>query len=228
MKKMAGLVLFLIAVWYACAQNTEARLLEFSGTVEIKEVGASGWRPAVQNEVIKNDTAVSTGFKSTALISLGNSRLIVRPLTRLSLEELLERDGSEEVSLYLRSGRVRAEVTPPAGGDAVFTVRSPIATASVRGTAFRFDTRRLQVDNGIVRLANNKGQRVYVPEGRQSYVDESDHRAVPPFEAGNTLLTPSLPELTHTGSASGISAAIQGAKISETISADFGIDVEWP
>jgi ferric-dicitrate binding protein FerR (iron transport regulator) len=227
MKKTVKIILFLSAVWYAGAQTTEARFLEFSGTVEVKEASASTWRPAVQQEVIKRDTAISTGFKSIALISLGgNSRLMVQPLTRLSLEELLQRDGREEVLLYLRSGRVRAEVTPPAGGKTSFTVRSPMATASVRGTAFRFDTRRLQVDSGTVRLSNNKGQRVYVPEGRQSYIDESDRRAVPSFEAGNSLLTPFLPELTRTGSSSG-SVNIQTPE-TETISAYFGMDVEWP
>jgi ferric-dicitrate binding protein FerR (iron transport regulator) len=226
MKKMVTVILFLAAVC-AGAQTTEARFLEFNGTVEVKEAGASGWRPAVQHEVIKRDTAISTGFKSTALISLGgNSRLMVQPLTRLSLEELLQRDNNEEVLLYLRSGRVRAEVTPPAGGKTSFTVRSPMATASVRGTAFRFDTRRLQVDNGTVRLSNNKGQRVYVPEGRQSYIDESDRRAVPPFEAGNSLLTPFLPELARTGGSSG-SVNIPTPE-TETISAYFGMDVEWP
>ncbi|MDR1421068.1 MAG: FecR family protein [Treponema sp.] len=225
MKKTAGIILFLTLAWRVFAQNTEARLVELSGTVEVKETDASAWRAAVPNEVIGKNTVISTGIKSTAVIVLGGSRLSVRPLTRLSLEELRQREGGEEVSLYLRSGRVRAEVSPPAGGRTDFTVRSPSATASVRGTAFEFDTRHLRVDSGTVRLSNNRGQRVYVAGGQISHIDESEQRVVPPFEAANGLLTPALPELAGTGGDGGSRAP----NIPESVvpSPQANIYVEW-
>ncbi|MDR1286167.1 MAG: FecR domain-containing protein [Treponema sp.] len=225
MKKIMGIVVFLAAAGCACAQNVEARLVELNGAVEVKDSGASGWRPAVVNEAIVKDTVISTGIKSTAVVVLGNSRLLVRPLTRLSLEELRQRDGGEEVSLYLRSGRVRAEVSPPAGGRTNFTVRSPSATASVRGTSFEFDTRYLQVDSGTVRLSDNRGQKVYVAGGQASRVDESGQRVVPPFEAANELLTPSLPEVAVTGGGGGTLAPNIPAPAPAPV--DANVFVEW-
>jgi ferric-dicitrate binding protein FerR (iron transport regulator) len=112
-------------------------------------------------------------------------------LTRLTLEELVQRDGAEEVGLYLRTGRIRAEVRPPVDSRTDFTIRSPIATASVRGTDFEFDTRRLYVDKGRVLLEGARGQTVYVDAGQRSYVDES------------AFLSPVLSELTNTGITTG-------------------------
>jgi hypothetical protein len=232
MKKCFGVVLFLTAACCGFAQNMEARLLELSGTVELKEASASGWRTAAADELIKKDTVISTGFKSTALIVMGNSRLTVRPLTRLSLEELIQRDGGEEIALYLRSGRVRADVTPPVGGKTDFTIRSPVATASVRGTSFEFDTRHLHVDNGTVRLAAVNGQSVYVAEGQNSYIDESEQRAVPPFEAENESLRLVLPDLASTNSGAVQAPEIAAGGVEEEPQVpdappvDIGID--WP
>jgi hypothetical protein len=93
----------------------------------------------------------------------------------------------------------------------------------VRGTVFEFDSRRLRVDGGIVRLSNSRGQRVYVAEGQQSYIEESSRRPVPPFEAGNTLLSPALPELASTGSTGGL----QAPDIPPP-PADLGVSVTWP
>jgi hypothetical protein len=111
---------------------------------------------------------ISTGFRSTALIALENSTLTVRPLTRLSLEELQNIQGNETVGINLHTGRVRAEVSPPAAGKTTFTIRSPTATASVRGTAFDFDGMNLSVDEGQVHVAGKDGIGVYVGEGHES------------------------------------------------------------
>jgi hypothetical protein len=199
MRKGFVFVLLLAGIAGAVAQEGQAVILEVQGTVEVQDGASAEWRAAVPGDSIGKNAVISTGFKSTALISLGNSRLSVRPLTRLTLEELVQRDNSETVRLHLRTGRVRAEVKSPAGLQTDFTVRSLIATASVRGTDFEFDTRRLYVNAGRVLLEHNSGQMVFVDAGRRSYVDESGQRVIPPFEAEAALLTPTLSELTNTG-----------------------------
>jgi hypothetical protein len=202
------------------AQDIQARFLALTGTVEVQKPGAA-WTLAAEGDAITANTIISTGFKSTALLSLGNSTLAVRPLTRLTLSELTQRAGGEQIDLYLQTGRVRAEVTPPAGGKTDFTVRSPSVTASVRGTAFEFDTLTIQVEKGRVQYSGVNGQRVYVIGGEQSYMDESENRIVPPLEAETALLTPSLPELNNTGSTSSGTAPA-------AIASDVGVGVEWP
>jgi hypothetical protein len=201
MKPFFVVFLIFICAGNAFTQTTEARFLEVTGTVETKDASSPEWKKAAPGDLIGKNTTISTGLKSSAVISLGSSRLDVRPLTMLTLEELVQRDGAEETSLYLRTGRVRAVVTPPAGQNVDFTVGSPVTTASVRGTSFEFDGRRLRVEDGWVLLEGSGGQKVYVARTQRSYVDENNqNRIVPPFEAETALLRPVIPELTNTAS----------------------------
>jgi hypothetical protein len=203
MKQSCVFVLLLAGIWSISAQERQAVILGAQGTVEIQDEGLPEWRAVTPGDTLGKNAVISTGFKSNALVSLGDSRLSILPLTRLTLEELVQRDAAEEAGLYLRTGRVRADVRPPAGSRTDFTVRPPIATASVRGTDFEFDTRHLYVDNGRVLLEGSNGQMVYVEGGQRSYIDESEQRVIPPFEAEAALLTPTLSELTNTGSNTG-------------------------
>jgi hypothetical protein len=197
------LLLMMICVGTAFSQTPQARFLEVNGVVEIKEQGtgaSSEWEMAAPGTLIGSNTIISTGLKSSALVSLGSSRLEVRPLTMLTLREIMQRDNTEETILYLRTGRVRAVVNPPAGQGVDFTVSSPIVTASVRGTSFEFDGAHLLVDDGRVLLTSPGGQKVYVAGTQRSYVDENNqNRITPPFEAEAALLRPIIPALNDTG-----------------------------
>jgi hypothetical protein len=213
MKRMMT-VLVLAAVLGTAAIAQEAVIREMSGTVEIKAPGSNAWVPAAPGQRLERETLISTGFKSTALLALGNSTLTVRPLTRLSLEELSESQGAERTAVFLRTGRVRAEVTPPAGRRTEFSVRSPSATASVRGTAFDFDGVNLRVSSGTVSFSGSgsnsslsaraETKPVLVSAGSDSYVDESSGTAVSVFSAAETGLAPVLPA----GSESGVGTAV--------------------
>jgi hypothetical protein len=197
MKRFFVLMLFFTGLGAAFTQTMEARFIEVRGTVEIKDANSPGWSRAVPGGVIGRNTVISTGLKSGAVLSLGSSRLDVRSLTMLTLEELAQRGGAEQTTVYLRTGRVRADVTPPTGRSVDFTVGSPTVTASVRGTSFEFDGRRLRVENGRVLLTGSGGQKVYVAQAQRSYVDENNqNRIVPPFEAQAALLRPVIPELS--------------------------------
>jgi hypothetical protein len=196
----------LLAVFILCsgfgpflfAQNPGALIRETAGTVELKHSGQAEWIPAKPGDPIEGDTVISTGFKSTAVLSIGNSAVTVRPLTRLSLEELLTGDGNEQVSLALRTGRIRVEVRPPVEGKIEFKVRSPIATASVRGTVFDLDPVNLQVSEGTVRYesaAEQAGSRpVLISSGQRSQVDSGTGRALNPLAAAE--IDRALPAMT--------------------------------
>jgi hypothetical protein len=180
-KALLGLLVcggVLLGVSGAWAQ--EAFIRETSGVVEVKAPGQTAWVPARAGQRLEQATLISTGFRSSALIVIGNSTITVRPLTRLTLEELSGREGTERVNINLRVGRVRADVTPSAGRRTNFTVRSPIATASVRGTSFEFDGIHLSVEEG----------RVYVTERARdtggTYVS-AGHTASTNIETGRTV-----------------------------------------
>jgi hypothetical protein len=181
---------FFLAGGIARAQEG-AFIREINGTVEVKAAG--GWIPAERGQELRQDTVISTGFKSSALIVIGNSTLTVQPLTRLSVEELARAGSAEKVGLNLRAGRIRADVKPPAGGTTEFTVRSPMATASVRGTSFEFDGIRLKVEEGRVHVSGGDRSGAYVGAGHQVVTDSETGRTASAAETAREELTPALP-----------------------------------
>jgi len=165
---------------------------EVSGTVEIKRAGSAVFVPAKAGDQLAQDTVVSTGFKSTALVTVGSSQITVRPLTRLSLSELSSSAGTETINVALQTGRVRVDVNPPAGTKTTMAVRAPNATASVRGTEFDFDTRNLQVLEGTVAFQGSKGGTILVSAGSTSAI-QPDGKAADPIETNAAALIPPPP-----------------------------------
>jgi hypothetical protein len=197
----------------------DAYIQELSGTVEIKQPGEAEWKTAQTGEPIQNATMISTGFKSTALIALGNSTLLVRALTRMNFEEIQNIGRDESVSLYLQTGRVRADVNPPAGGKTDFTVRSPVATASVRGTSFEFNGENLSVKEGRVHVTGKDGSAVYVGAGHAVFSNPETGMTMGPGNVVREELAPPPPI------AAGEGVPEPSAITPSMIDADFG--VEW-
>ena len=217
MKKTLVVVLMLcVIVSGGFAQN--AVIKELTGEVELKPAGAAAFVPAQTGDEVAPNTIVSTGFKSTAIIAVGSSEITVRPLTRLSLAEIQTASGSENLNMNLQSGRVKVDVKPPAGTRTNFTVQSPSATASVRGTSFEFDTRRLKVLEGKVTFRGNRGMAVLVAAGRESYVGKESKVANPSDIADSSLQPPPPP-----GSDSGGGSSTGGAPPS----VDFGVNIQY-
>jgi hypothetical protein len=129
--------------------------------------------------VLNGSTLVSTGFDSTALLAFGNSTVMIRSLTCLSLEELFTQEGNERIDLHLRAGRLRAEVAPPRGGTIDFTVRDPITTASVRGTRFDFDAINLTVHEGRVAFTGRDKATVITAAGKLASINRRGQSATP-------------------------------------------------
>jgi hypothetical protein len=195
-----------------------ARILETSGTVEVKAPGAAEWEAAEAGQVLERASLISTGFRSTALIRIGNSDITVRPLTRLSLEEIAANQDGERVTLNLRAGRVRADVKPPAGGRTDFSVRAPTATASVRGTVFDFDGTRLRVEEGRVRLSGESVTGAYISAGHSTAVDPKSGKTAAVIERVKEELAPALP--------AGVDA-VPAAPAAVPVSGSLGIGFEW-
>jgi hypothetical protein len=195
MKKIAVSILLLAGTVGVLFAQDESRVLirETRGTVEVKEPGANDWSPARQGQIVARTAAISTGFRSTAVIVVGNSQVSIQPLTRLTVDEILAVSGNEQVNINLRTGRIRADVKPPAGGRTEFTVRSPTATASVRGTSFEFDGIRLAVNEGRVYVTGGDRIGAYVGAGHQVRTELDTGRTVGAAEIVKEELTPSAP-----------------------------------
>ncbi|MFP4644635.1 MAG: FecR domain-containing protein [Spirochaetales bacterium] len=163
----AGLLLVFSGVLGA-QEDLAAVFEEVEGTVEIQLPGES-WESVEVGDAVPVEARVSTGFGATAVIAVGeNSTITVDSLTRVGIRELAREEGVERSSMDLEIGRIDGEVQ---GADAESTevnVRSPVATASVRGTSFGFDGERLWVGTGSVSLSNSLGQQTTVNAGEES------------------------------------------------------------
>ncbi|MDR2588730.1 MAG: FecR family protein [Spirochaetales bacterium] len=191
---MKKTVVFTFLFFAACAAFAQSgTITEISGSVEIKAGGAAGFVPAKMGDSIDKNTVISTGFRSTALINLGSANILVRPLTRLSLDELVRVQNVETINVNLQAGRVRVDVKPPAGSKADFTIKTPTATASVRGTDFDFDTRSIHVNEGAVAYSGDMGPAVLVMENNDSSVNDISGRVADPIEVYTTTILPPPP-----------------------------------
>ena len=142
-------VLF-VAVSNAGADDLVAVIEETEGTVEVQLEGQS-WEPAEVGAVVPIAARISTGFGASAVLAVGeNARLRVSSLTRVTIDELALDEGVERSELNLEVGRIQGEVQGADVDDTEFDLRSPVATASVRGTSFDFDGRELSVTSGQI------------------------------------------------------------------------------
>ena len=195
MKKLQMVqVLFFLCAGRLFSQNGVIR--ELYGTVELKHAGTTVFVSARVNDLVSPDTVITTGIttgiKSIALVEIGSSVITVRPLTRLTLVELRSTAGTETINVNLQTGRVQVNVKPPAETRTSMSVRGPVATASVRGTRFEFDTRSLSVYEGVVALKGSRGGVILVSAGSTSQITEDD-RTVNPIETNAAELLPPPP-----------------------------------
>jgi len=211
MKKIWFGFLFIMAAVSVCAQNGVIR--ELSGTVELKKSGDSSFSPARAGDELRGDTVISTGFKSSALIAVGSSFITVRPLTRLTLAEIRSSQDADTLNVNLQTGRVRVDVNPPAGRRAVTTVSSPLATASVRGTSFEFDTRNIWVSHGKVSFYGKRGQAMLIGRGSQGKLDDGGKAVDPVLVKMSDLLPPPPAGSDYTGGAAGGKSPASSAAI---------------
>jgi hypothetical protein len=156
MKKPILTIIIIFTIVFSVFSQTGI-IREFTGEVEIKPAGSAEFIAAEKGTIVSQDTIISTGFRSTAIIAIGSTEISVRPLTRLTLKEIQQSAGTENLNVNLQTGRVKVDVTPPAGTRADVTVQSPTATASVRGTSLRMSVDRVKVSSGRIMYSGNNG-----------------------------------------------------------------------
>jgi len=189
MKKIILIVLLALVSVAAYSQN--GIISEITGDVTLRHAGSTQFTPAVVGSAVTRDTIVSTGFRSTAVITVGSNTITVRQLTRLSLSEIQSSADTENVNISLQTGRIRVDVSPPVGTRANTRVQSPSSTASVRGTSFEMDSLNLQVLHGSVVFAGNNGFQSAVSGGASSMV--AGGNAVDPAVVAAAELAPAAP-----------------------------------
>ncbi len=134
----------------------DGQVVTVNGKVEY-QTDAGVWKPLAAGTALTAGTVISTGFKSEATVKLGASILTVKALTRMTLTQLVEKENTVNTELYLEVGNVKAEVNSFNNKKNAFSVKSPAATASVRGTVFELGD-ELVITQGTVVFSTPIGQ----------------------------------------------------------------------
>lgn len=112
--------------------SMEVKVVEVSGKVEVQN--GNKWVAVSKGDILSAGSVISTGFKSEAVLSFAETVIKVKALTRLTIEQLFEKDGDKASAVYLDTGSISADVKPAENKRVGFSVKTPAATASVRGT----------------------------------------------------------------------------------------------
>ncbi|MDR3247368.1 MAG: FecR domain-containing protein [Treponema sp.] len=196
------------------ASDLAAAIRECVGDVQVKNAD-SDWVPARPGMALQGSSLISTGFRSNAILAIGNSTIRVRPLSRLSLDDLVAMGKDEQIGLGLHAGRVHADVSPPAGGKIDFKVISPMVTASVRGTTFDFSAIDLVVYSGVVFFTGGDRTTVIVTPGKVASIDSQGRSASPVTITEQTL--------SHVGAGAAIEPPIVSGPVSPVIAGPDGV-----
>ena len=128
----------------------QATVVSTKGKAEVQTGGS--WIALKAGDTLDQGSVIQTGFKSEIILKIKESTVTVAPLSRITLQTLAEREGlngaqgKDETSIFLDTGSLRSNVQKSADRRVGFTVRSPVATASVRGTVFDMKARYRSVN----------------------------------------------------------------------------------
>lgn len=135
MKKLVLLLLVSIfSISFSFAASTDVAIVNsVVGKVEI-QVNES-WIQVKNGDILSSGSVISTGFKSSAVLYIGDSLIEVRALTRLTIEEIVEQNQNYNTTMFLDAGSIKADIKKSENKRVGFKVRTSVATASVRGTS---------------------------------------------------------------------------------------------
>lgn len=131
MKKLMA-ILSIAVIATLTATSMEATVVSAKGKAEVQK--GNSWATLSVGNSLKKGDVIQTGFKSEVILKIKNSTVTVAPLSRITIEQLAEKNGSDDTRLFLDTGSLKSDVKKTEDRRVGFTVRSPVATASVRGT----------------------------------------------------------------------------------------------
>ena len=129
---MTALAVATVSFLFSETEQISAVVTKTSGKVEYMTDGS--WKTLSQGMKLEKGAVIQTGFKSEAELQIKGSTVSISPLSRLTLEQIVAKEGKDETRIFLDTGSIRSNVKKSDDRAVGFKVRSPVATASVRGT----------------------------------------------------------------------------------------------
>lgn len=205
MKKRFVAAAFIAAVLSASAFALEAKVISVTGKVEVRE--GKKWIPLVKGESVEKGDVISTGYKSEAVLQVKGASFTLGPMTRITVEDLVSTSTKDTTQLYIDSGSIKADVNQKDGKRVGFKVRSPVATASVRGTSFTMNASgKLVVTKGLVSFSPSESDK---PEINTESKDSAEAPAssAPAKEAASAPSSTAFTSAAEVGGTDGVPVA---------------------
>jgi hypothetical protein len=168
-----------------------ATLQQIKGDVSVRPNGGS-FKDASGNQQLRAGDDLATGPESEATITFPDgSTVYVRPFTQISVGALEKRRNSVLVRLNLEMGKIAAKVSKSETAAPDYSVKTPTATCSVRGTYFtvgydqNIQTTTVLVEEGEVQVTpeNSSLQSITLRPGQQARVTKNNVSPVTPVIA---------------------------------------------
>jgi hypothetical protein len=159
---MKKIISFVFSVFVSAsllfAAEFSAEVVSVSGKAEV--LVDSTWKSIAAGDSLKSGDMIQTGFKSSVVLKVKNSTVNVSPLTRMTVEQLSDNPEKDNVRLFVKAGGISSDVKKTDARKVGFTVRTPVATASVRGTEFsvqnKFNSTDVNTTRGSVAVWRGK------------------------------------------------------------------------
>jgi hypothetical protein len=163
-----------------------ATLAKIDGVVLIRKAGTADLVPVIEGQALESGDFISTLPESTATIAFSDrSTIVVKEMTQLRMGALLTEAGKNKIEVLLKVGELKAQVAPRETLRPDFSIKTPVATASVRGTdkiVSYYPPRGMQTEvlTGKVLIESDRG-RVEASKDDRSTVD-TERELVTPAE----------------------------------------------
>ena len=166
-----GAVLF-SALFASSLLRAEVTAVSVKGQVYLKGTGSVVWGEITDNRIVNSGDEIRTAGGSKATLSFKDgSRVELGPKSTF----MLEKTGEKEASMKLSVGWMKAVVSRVMARR--FSVRTPTAVCSVRGTEFDLSVKdsgatAVSLFTGSLGVADGKGNEVTLKPGESVNVDQ--------------------------------------------------------
>ena len=238
-KLIASLVMAAAAITAASASNIQATVLSTKGKTEVMK--GTSWTPLKIGSIIEKGDVIQTGFKSELILKIKNKTVTVSPLSRITIEQLASKGNKDETRLFLDTGSLKSDVKKTEDRRVGFTVRSPVATASVRGTIFGVtngfgNTTTVAGYDGVTASSKNKtiakpeiaaeGSDEAISDGELGAGSTLNRKSQKTVFKKNSIITPKDNAKSASSNIGGIPAVLNEAEVTKKGSASINVTVK--
>jgi hypothetical protein len=171
----------------APAEDRPAKVLSVSGRAQklLAGQGQDKWQDLVAGDLLDKHTVIRTGLRSRVVLKFQDrAEVIIEDATKIGISEFLQAGPQVQAKIGLKYGSIHVDV-PKDNGPTDFSVSTPVATLSIRGTA------------GAIDFSSDTGLHLSSERGVWRAVSGRHHRDVGAGQSTTGTLTPHL-ELVQT------------------------------